>query len=292
MKPFSLFEICKAFDLVCEGQDVTIKELNLSNRCVETDSVLTYCASKKYIPKENQVAPFKAFFATETVGAKIKESYPGLAVIITSHPEATFYKVFKYLVANSYYVNDNNTSNMALINAGNGTIIEPGAVIGDNVTIGCNSVIKSNAIIGNDVVIGSNTVIGEDDLQAIKDEDGNFMIIPHVGGVKIGNGVRIGSCCTVSRSLFSGHTEIGDHTLIGDFSHVAHNCLVGKNVTMTLGVILSGSSVVEDNAWLGPNSTVNNKIVVGNGGKVGISSLAVRNVPAETTIFGVPGTEL
>lgn len=118
-------------------------------------------------------------------------------------------------------------------------IIERGVIIGNNVTIRDFSVIKKGSVIGNDTYIGYGNIIGSEGFQDVK-IDGINTVIPHVAGCKIGNDVSIFDNTCICNSLFEDTTVIGDHTKIDNLVHIAHNCIIGSNCTITAGTILCG----------------------------------------------------
>ena len=70
--------------------------------------------------------------------------------------------------------------------------IDCGVVIGKNCRIHSGVKIKRNVIIGDGVEICDNTVIGSPGFGYETDEAGRNYMLPHVGGVIIGNNTRIG----------------------------------------------------------------------------------------------------
>ena len=64
--------------------------------------------------------------------------------------------------------------------------------------------------------------------------------------------------------------------------------MVDNNVVITPGVVLCGSSALEEDAWLGPNSSVLNKVTVGKNSMIGMGSVVTRSIPADSLAYGVP----
>ena len=58
--------------------------------------------------------------------------------------------------------------------------------------------------------------------------------------------MEIGSNDTIDRATF-GSTVIGQGTKLDDMVHIAHNCILGKNIIICGQSGLAGSTVVEDN---------------------------------------------
>ena len=60
----------------------------------------------------------------------------------------------------------------------------------------------------------------------------------------------IGANTTIDRGAL-GETRIGAGTKIDNLVHIAHNCVLGRNVIIAAQTGISGSSVIEDGAILG-----------------------------------------
>jgi len=101
-------------------------------------------------------------------------------------------------------------------------------------------------------------------------------------GIEIHPGAKIG------RRLFIDH---GMGVVIGETS------IVGDDVTLYQGVTLGGTGkehgkrhpTLEDNVVVGGGAKILGNIVVGKNCRIGAGSVVLRNVPAESTVVGVPG---
>jgi UDP-3-O-[3-hydroxymyristoyl] glucosamine N-acyltransferase len=177
---------------------------------------------------------------------------------------------------------------------GDGVGIGEYSVIGDHVVIGAGTqiahhvVIAENTAIGRRCVVKSHAVIGEPGFGFDFEPDGRPVRIPHVGRVVVGDDVEIGTGVTVCRATM-GETRVGDHVKIDDHVHIAHNCRVDANTVITAGAVLSGSVGVGESAWLGPNSTITQKVHIGRRAFVGVGALVTRDVPDDTVLSGKTG---
>lgn len=171
------------------------------------------------------------------------------------------------------------------------TIVREGASIGENAEI------RDHVIIGYDVTIGARTlvkshaVIGEEGFGMEKNSDGDNVRIPHLGSVTIGHDAEIGNFTTVCSGTIAP-TRVGDHTKIDDHVHIAHNCQVGRNVIITACAEVSGSVVIEDDAWIGPNAAVIQGVTLGRNSLLGIGAVALKSVPADEVRVGNPARRL
>lgn len=175
--------------------------------------------------------------------------------------------------------------------------IGQGVVLGNGVEIGRNTVIHHNVVIGDDVIIGDNcvikscAVIGEDGFGFERDEDGIPIRLVHLGRVIIGNDVEIGSLTTVCRGTL-GDTIIHDHVKVDDHVHIAHNVVVHMGAMIIACAEVSGGVEIGAQAWVGPNSSVIQKLKIGEKSTVGIGANVIRAVEAGAVVAGNPARTL
>ncbi|EKN3882747.1 TPA: UDP-3-O-(3-hydroxymyristoyl)glucosamine N-acyltransferase [Yersinia enterocolitica] len=159
------------------------------------------------------------------------------------------------------------------ISIGANAVIESGVVLGDNVVIGTGCFIGKNTHIGagsrlwanvsvyHEVVIGQNcliqsgTVIGADGFGYANDR-GNWIKIPQLGSVHIGDRVEIGACTTIDRGALD-NTIIGNGVIIDNQCQIAHNVVIGDNTAVAGGVIMAGSLKVGRYCMIGGASVIN-----------------------------------
>jgi len=93
---------------------------------------------------------------------------------------------------------------------GHHSYVGPEVILGNNVEILHNVSIQGKVVIGDFTKIESGTVIGAVGFGYYKDEEGNPIAIPHLGGVVIGSHVTIGANNTISRGCLAD-TVIEDY---------------------------------------------------------------------------------
>ena len=222
------------------------------------------------------------------------------SIIMIDNPRAAFIKII-----NKIYNKDKK-----------GVGISPTAVISESATIGSDCYIGNNAIVGEECKIGNNTVISDRAVIVQKCIIGNNCIIepgviigadgfayerdkktlelerfPHIGGVTIGNNVEVCANSSIARGSLSD-TVIGDGTKLDALVHVAHNVIIGRNCELTAGTVIGGSTTIGDTCWTGLNSTLKNKIKIGNKVIVGAGALVIHDVPDEDIVAGVPAKSI
>lgn len=187
-------------------------------------------------------------------------------------------------------------------------IIDPDAKIGKNVsigaycvigkaTIGDNSVLDSNVRVYDDTVMGKGCVIkagavlGGAGFGYEKDADGNKFRFPQIGQLIMGDYVEVGANTCIDRGALAD-TVIGNFTKINNLCHIAHNNKIGKNVTITGCVNVSGSNVIDDDVWIAPNSSIRGWVHIEKGSTVGMGAVVVKNIPEGETWVGNPAHKL
>lgn len=170
---------------------------------------------------------------------------------------------------------------------GHHTYIGPDVRIGDHVTILHNVTIQGKVRIGNYTTIESGTVIGVCGFGQYWDEEGNPHTVSHLGGVVIGQHVRIGANCAISRGCLAD-TVVGDYVQVDNLSHIAHNDVIGKRAILTANTVIAGSSTIGEDAWLAPGSLVMNATNVGKDAFLGLGSVVIKDVPEGKKAFGNP----
>jgi UDP-3-O-[3-hydroxymyristoyl] glucosamine N-acyltransferase len=136
-------------------------------------------------------------------------------------------------------------------NIGPHTVLGEGVTLGDDCTVLANVTIYSGTSIGNRVVIQAGAVLGATGFgYARSSATGEYLAFPQQGTLAIGDDVEIGANTTIDRGAL-GETRIGQGTKIDNLVHIAHNCIVGRDVIIAAQTGISGSSVIEDGAILG-----------------------------------------
>ncbi len=138
---------------------------------------------------------------------------------------------------------------------GNNTVIEAGSVIGEHVQIGCDCHIYANVSlrdhiqVGNEVILHPGVVIGADGF-GIANNNGEWVKIPQVGSVRIGDRVEIGANSTIDRGAIDD-TVIADGVKIDNLVQVGHNVHIGENTAIAGCVGISGSTHIGKRCMIG-----------------------------------------
>lgn len=199
----------------------------------------------------------------------VEKMIPGIHPTAIIHPEA---KIGKEVSVGSFCV-------IGKVVIGDGCILDSNVRVYDDVVIGRNCVIKAGAVLGG-------AGFGYE-----RDEEGNKFRFPQIGQLIMGDNVEVGSNTCIDRGALAD-TVIGDYTKINNLCHIAHNNKIGKNVTITGCVNISGSNVIDDNVWIAPNASIRGWVHIGEGATVGMAAVVVKDIPAHETWVGNPAHKL
>lgn len=172
------------------------------------------------------------------------------------------------------------------VNIGSNCSINGEIFIDDDTIIGDDVVIKGKVKIGKRCTIQSNAVIGEPGF-GYSEENGIKTMIRHFGGVNIGDDVHIGANTCIARGTIDD-TCIGNGSKIDNLCHIAHNVVIGKNVTLIAGSLIYGSVNIGDNSYIA-SGIIKNQLEIGKNVTVGMGSVVMKDTEDNVTIVGVPG---
>lgn len=272
-------------------QDVFIDNLAEVERVIET--TLDWINPSKHNKQEiAEASKAKVLLVDESV-----EPIVGKTLVRVKNPKVALAEVGNYFFVEKSKPGIHPTA-----------IIDPVAQLGKDVTIGPYSII-GKAVIGDDCVIDSNVRIYDDVVMGKncvvkagavlggagfgyeRDENGNKFRFPQIGQLILGDYVEVGSNTCIDRGALAD-TVIGDYTKINNLCHIAHNNKIGKNVTITGCVNISGSNIIDNNVWIAPNSSIRGWVHIEEGATVGMGAVVVKNIPAHETWVGNPAKKL
>ncbi len=178
-------------------------------------------------------------------------------------------------------------------------VIDPSALVEDNVEIGPGvvvgprSVIKTGSELGPNSIIGPDTTIGEGSriypgaIIGTDPQDLKYDGSPTT--CTVGARTIIREYCTINRGTKArGTTTIGDDCIFMSYTHVAHDCLLGNNIVTASGVLMGGHCEIHDYAVLGGNAALHQFIRVGKLAMVGGMSGLRQDAPPFMITSGHP----
>lgn len=274
MHSYSLKELASELNATLSG-DAHIIINSIASMASAKEGQITFLSDKKY---QDQLNTCQASVVVLT-----EESLPFWhgAALIVANPYLTYARLAQLL----------DTTPLPAEDVAPSAVISPKATLGKNVAIGANAVIESGVELGDNVIIGagcfvgknskigantklwanvsiyhnieigqncliqSGAVIGSDGFGYANDR-GNWVKIPQLGRVIIGNNVEIGASTTIDRGALDD-TIIRDGVIIDNQCQIAHNDYIGEHTAVAGGVIMAGSLKIGKYCLIGGASVIN-----------------------------------
>lgn len=169
---------------------------------------------------------------------------------------------------------------------GPGVWIGPEAKVGDGCILFAGAQIYDSVQLGRNVVIQANAVAGCHGQSYERGDRGEMIPMPHLGGLHIGDGVRIGANSTIVRGTLRD-TIVGADTSIGNNVNIGHNVEIGERCFIGAGAVLGGSASVGNDSWVSMGAVILG-VPVGENVTAGVGAIVTRPVDANQTVNGFP----
>jgi len=270
--------------MVLEGPDGEISRFTSLSGLQERDGVaVTYLNSAKFAAELREGSDIAVVTRAE-LRASLKEG--NIALLVDGDTHDAFYTAFTTALEDGHYEKlESFRSPKAKIHpmasVAENVHVEAGAVIG-----AC-AVVLPNTYIGADVVIKANATVGGDGYENAVIR-GRRSVVIHAGGAWLCEGVQVGSSTCIDRGLFGDFSFVGPYTTMDNLVHVAHSVRLGKNCSLTACSEISGAAVLGDGVWLGPNSSVNQGLKLGDHCYLGTGAVVTKDLPPHSFALGSP----
>ncbi len=179
---------------------------------------------------------------------------------------------------------------------GSGTTIGAHTVIGHRATIGSEGHLNARVVIyhdcqiGDRVLIHSGTVIGCDGFGFVTAADIHHKI-PQTGRVVVGNDVEFGANCSIDRGTI-GDTRIGAGCKFDNLVHIAHNVKIGVGCLIAGEVGIAGSAVIGDYCIFAGQVGVAPHLKVGDRAICAAKTGVTKSIPGGRVYAGMPVREI
>lgn len=184
-----------------------------------------------------------------------------------------------------------------------GAVIGPGAEIGDGCRIAANATVGAGVVLGRDCLIGANVslshcligdhvtvhagvCIGQDGFGFAASPSGHVKV-PQVGRVLIGAHCEIGANSTIDRGA-NRDTIIGEGCWIDNLVQIGHNVALGKGCIIVAMTGISGSSKLGDYVAAGGQVGIAGHLTIGAGARLAAKCGVMSDVAPGETVSGIP----
>jgi UDP-3-O-[3-hydroxymyristoyl] glucosamine N-acyltransferase len=285
--PVAITEIAKIIGATIKGNDKgSATGINEIHKVEEGD--LVFVDHPKYYKKCIDSAATFIIINQETDFPSHK------SLLIVDQPFEAYQKIVSHF--RPFNPSLKNLSDSAFV--GEGSVVMPGAYIGNEVLIGksCiihpNVVIMDHCVIGDNVIIQAGTIIGSDAFYYNKKTNRpvHYKKMLSGGRVVIENDVEIGAGCTIDRGV-SSDTVIGAGTKMDNLVHIGHDTVIGKNCLFAAQVGIAGATTIEDNVILWGQVGVSKTLTIGKDTEVYAQSGVPATLEGGKKYFGSPVQE-
>jgi UDP-3-O-[3-hydroxymyristoyl] glucosamine N-acyltransferase len=171
------------------------------------------------------------------------------------------------------------------VSIGAGCVVGDGVVIGDDTCLYPRVVVYPNCTLGRRVVVHSGAVIGADGF-GIAREEGRWVKIPQIGGVRIGDDVEIGANSTIDRGALDD-TVLEEGVKLDNQVQVGHNVRIGAHSAVAGCVGIAGSADIGRHCTIGGAAMIHGHIRIADGVHVSAGTLISRSILKPGTYTGI-----
>ena len=177
-------------------------------------------------------------------------------------------------------------------------IVDPSAVIADDVSIGPYTIIgadveiASGCKIESHVVINGPTKIGKNNkifqFSSVGEDPQDKKFTDETTFLEIGDNNLIRENVTINRGTAQGGgiTKIGNDNWIMAYVHIAHDCIVGNENILANNASLAGHVIINDFVILGGFTLISQFNIMGSYSFSAMGSVISRNVPPYVLVSG------
>jgi UDP-3-O-[3-hydroxymyristoyl] glucosamine N-acyltransferase len=173
----------------------------------------------------------------------------------------------------------------ARVSIGAGCVVGEGVSIGDDSCLYPNVTVYPGCSIGKRCVVHSGVVIGADGF-GIAEDQGAWVKIPQIGGVRIGDDVEIGANTTIDRGALDD-TLVEDGVKLDNQIQIGHNVRVGAHTAMAGCAAVAGSAEIGAHCTIGAASLILGHLKLVDGVHVSAGTVISRSILKPGTYTGM-----
>lgn len=171
------------------------------------------------------------------------------------------------------------------VSIGAGCVVGDGVSIGDDTCLYPRVVVYRDCKIGARVILHAGVVIGADGF-GIAREQGRWIKIPQIGGVRIGDDVEIGANTTVDRGALDD-TVIEEGAKLDNQIQVGHNVRIGAHTAVAACTGIAGSADIGRHCTIGGAAMIHGHIRIADHVHVSAGTLISRSLLKPGTYTGI-----
>ena len=172
---------------------------------------------------------------------------------------------------------------------GEGSVVRPGVFVGDGTRIAPRVVLMDGVSVGLRCRLHSGVVVGSDGFGFAR-EDPEWIKVPQVGGVVIGDDVEIGANTTIDRGAIED-TVIENGVKLDNQVQIAHNARIGEHTVMAAFSGVAGSTRVGARCMFGGAAVAVGHLTICDDAVFTFRTAVLRSVTEPGTYSGTLGAE-
>lgn len=165
-------------------------------------------------------------------------------------------------------------------------VIYPEAEIGDRTILHANCTIHERSRLGADCVIHSGAVIGAEGFGFVPTQSG-WLKMEQSGCTILEDGVEVGCNSAIDRPAV-GETRVGRNTKIDNLVQIGHGCQIGENCAIAGQAAMAGGVKLGDNVTLAGQAGIVNGVKMGDGAIASAKAAVYGDVKAGEIVSGNP----
>lgn len=100
------------------------------------------------------------------------------------------------------------------------------------------------------------------------------------------------NCFILEDNTIQPFTEIGNNVVMWSGNHIGHSSIIKDNVFISSHVVISGHCTLENNSWLGVNSSVRDRVKIAERSLISMGASVITDTVNDGVYMGVPAKRL
>ncbi len=160
------------------------------------------------------------------------------------------------------------------------------SVLGDRCVLWPQAVVRERCTLGRRVILHSGAVVGADGF-GYRLHGGEFVKIPQIGTVEIGDDCELGANTTIDRGKFSA-TRLGRGCKLDNQVQIGHNVRIGDHAIVVAQAGVAGSVSAGKYLLMAGGSMVSDHVQLGDQVQIGATSALNSDAPSGSKWLGTP----
>lgn len=185
---------------------------------------------------------------------------------------------------------ENDTAIASCVRIGHGAVILAGASIGEGSTIEPNAVIYGGVRLGCRVHVGAGAIVGRPGFGWAHGPNNQLVRMPQLGGVEVEDDVEIGPLATVDAGTLKP-TRLRRGCKLDAQVHVGHNVEIGESTIVAAQSGFAGSVTVGDHVLIGGQVGVADNVTIGDHARLAGRAGVIGTIAPHATVAGYPAVD-